>query len=400
MDDQRLRLGVAGPPEECCAVLAALTEPCCSGLAEVVALAASDRRDSLLLERLEELARKPSLYLRVEELLANETLHALVLASAPGQRPAHAAAALCHGCHVLVRSPPALTVRAAQRLLKTAEQNDRFVGVYRSGKFGRRAEILRWAVASRIFGNLSFAFDAAFGLPGAAPNLCVGGDPKNHNRTQGGGLLLVRSLRDLAFLRYVCGEVIDVSGTEAVLEPERIVGGLGGEVRGRFAVQAEDTAAALLRFANGAHGLYLRSWCGRGSTLEPTLCLWGTKGCVRDETLFKEGAKPEPLEELWKDRVGAAKLEALFPGGMTDPFVLELSAFLKTASAWKKEKKLPPNALREAVRDLALTWAVAEAHALGRRVSVAEVENLTVEQAQHDLNVRWKTTSRDPLRGV
>jgi len=390
MSSDTVRVGVAGNAREVVEILAGFRKTASSTDSVLVAVATADRRDPLLKEALGPFTPPPRAYLRLEELLANETIDALCLATALPLRHAHTVSAIYSGCHVLVRTPLALTVRGAARAVQAAGESERILAVYRSRRFEPRSQAARWLISNGVIGKLKYVDDTSFGRKGVSPNLCFAGDPKRHDRIHGGGVLLTEAVEDFAFLRYVCGDVVEAAAQEAALEPERIVRDDEGRVVQRFAVHAEDTLSVQFRLANGACGRYLRSWAGRGLTVPRRFRLWGTKGALENESLFMEKSAPCDLEEEWKERAGPGEIERLFPKGTTDPLALELVAFLNAVKSGGSGAF--PHGGREALRDLATVWAIGEAARAGRFVSVAEVENLAFENVQKELNARWKIT--------
>jgi predicted dehydrogenase len=393
MTSDRLRVALAGSADELVPLLAALRELGPALDAAVVALSAGDRKDPILRAELEHLDERPSLYLRLEEVLANETVHVVCIATPVPRRHAHAVASLYAGCHVLVKAPLALTVRGAIRAVESAQENDRILAVWNSGRFSREVQVLRWALSSQIVGRLQYVCDIAFGHAAISPNLCFGGDPKRHDRAHGGGLLLAEAVHDLAFLRFACGDIVEIAGHEMIVEPERLLRDASGAVAQRFACYGEDTVAAQLRFANGACGQYLRSWGGRGLLLDRRFNAWGSAGAIENGMVYPQRGDPCELESEWKERVGPGEIEKLFPGGVTDPLRLELLSFfsaLRSAEAGKPVS--PPHDGREALRDLATAWTAGEAARHGTRLTVSNVENLAVENAQKQLNARWNVS--------
>ena len=390
MASDSVRVGVAGNAREVFEILSGFRNTAPLTDSVLVAVASPDRRDPRLKEAFRDFASPPRVYLRLEELLANETIDALCLATPLPLRHAHAVSAVYGGCHVLVKTPLALTVRGALRAVEAAAESERILAVYRSRRFERHSQAARWAISNGIIGKLKYVDDTSFGREGVSPNLCFAGDPKRHDRIHGGGILLTEAVEDFAFLRYVCGDVVEAAAQEAALEPERIVRDADGRVVQRFAVHAEDTLAVQFRLANGACGRYLRSWAGRGLAVSRRLRLWGTEGALENELLRPEEGDPCALEEEWKERAGPGEIERLFPRGTTDPLALELFAFLNAIRSGASG--VSPHGGREGLRDLATAWAIGEAARAARFVSVAEVENLDFENAQKELNARWKIT--------
>ncbi|TWJ14009.1 Gfo/Idh/MocA family protein [Geobacter argillaceus] len=135
------------------------------------------------------------------------------------------------GVHMLVEKPIADTVEAAQTLVEAAERAgvELLVGHHR-----RYNPIIRKArdiIQSGGIGRLT-----------AVTGQCLMQKPENYfdmawRRQAGGGPVLINMIHDIDNLRFVCGEIATVQAVSS------------NAVRG-FAV--EDTAAAIIGFANGA----------------------------------------------------------------------------------------------------------------------------------------------------
>lgn len=388
---QRTRVALTGRAAELLPLLERLEALAPAHSLAVAAVATQDQRDPALRAALGRLSPAPEVYLRTEEALASVGTDVFLVASSLVQRHAHVRAALASGCHVLAAAPLALTVRAAAGCVTAAEDAGRALAVYGSGRFSLDVHMLKWAAGSGIIGDPTYVLDIAFGAEETSPNLCARGDPALHERLRGGGLLLVRAVGDCALLRFAVNDIVEVSGHEACLEPERIARGPDGRVRARFACSAADTIAAQFRFANGAAGVYTRSWAGRGTTLPPRRTVWATRGAVDDDSLFLHTGARRSLQEEWKAHLTPVELERLFPGAVTDSLTLELLSFLTSVARWDSGPKTAmPHHGGQALRDLATAWAIAESNTTGRRMTVQEVESLAAEEAQRDLNAHIK----------
>ncbi len=391
MAPPRTRVALAGRSTELLPLLDRLQALADAHSLAVAAVATQDQRDPALRAALERLSPAPEVCLRTEEVLTSIGADVFIVASPLVQRHAHVRAALASGCHVLAAAPLALTVRAAAGCVAAAEAAGRALAVYDSGRFSLDVHMLKWATGSGIIGDPAYVLDIAFGAEETSPNLCARGDPALHERLRGGGLLLARAVHDCALLRFAVNDIVEVSGHEACLEPERIARGPDGRVRARFACSAADTIAAQFRFANGAAGVYTRSWAGRGTTLPHRRTVWATRGAVDNDALFLDTGARRSLQEEWKAHVTPVEVERLFPRAVTDPLALELSSFFAALARWDRGLQTAmPHHGREALRDLATAWAIAESGARGRRLAVQEVESLAAEDAQRDLNAHIK----------
>jgi 1,5-anhydro-D-fructose reductase (1,5-anhydro-D-mannitol-forming) len=385
------RVALAGRAPELLPLLARLRTLADAHALALVAVATPDQRDQTLRAELASRHGAAEVRLRPEEILTAVGIDAFIVASPLAQRHAHVGAALASGCHVLASAPIGMTVRAAARCVAAAEENNRLLAVTNSDRFALEAQMLRWAVGSGIVGELKYVLDFAFGADGISPNICIAGDPALHDRLRGGGALLARAVHDCALLRFACGDIVEVAGHDARLEPERIVRAPDGRVLQRFAASADDTLGAQFRFACGAIGQYVRSWAGRGTILPARRTLWAARGAVDGETIHQDGAAPRNLQEAWKTHVSPIEVERLFPRGVVDPLALELASFFNALARWERGPQTAvPHHGREALRDLACAWAIAESGRCGRRLAVQDVESLAVEEAQRDLNAHLK----------
>ncbi len=385
-----LRVALTGDAQECIRLLAALQSLPGSRAVHCCAIATKQRNDRGLRNALQHYRPEPPLYLRVEELLENETVDAFLIAAPLPERHRAVQAALYAACHVLVRFPQALTVRAAAAMQRVASENRRMLAVYDTCFFSKHALMLRWAVQEKIIGRLQFVLDTQFGNRMLSPNRCSEGGAKGHDLKHGGGILFRNAMHDFSFFRFVFGDIIDVQGQHQILERERVIPGADGGVQQRFSCKAEDTVGAQLRFANNASGVYLRSWCGRPPLQEHAFCVWGDRGTIRDKELFPEGHDPVLLEEEWKKNIGSKQLAARFPGNITDPLLLELISFFTAVHQAGDNRSIQlVHSAHNTLRDLAAAWAAAESHATGKRLLVSEIESLKTENIQKTINERW-----------
>ncbi len=178
-------------------------------------------------------------------------------------------------------------------------------------------------------------------------------------REAGGGPVLINAIHDIDCLRMVCGEIESVQATTA------------NAVRG-FPV--EDTAAAVLRFANGALGTLIVSdsaatpWNWELSSrenpvypgeTEDCFLLTGTRGGLAIPTLhhwsYDHGAWMDPLT-----RRTLAVTRA-------DPYPRQLHHFARVI----RREEAPLIDAAEGARTLAATLAIVESAKTGRPVAVS-----------------------------
>src|SRR4051794_14552906 len=80
----------------------------------------------------------------------------------------------------------------------------------------------------------------------------------------------------------------------------------------------------------GAIGQLSFSFAGHGEMLAPNgPILYGTKGCIKGESVLLDGQSGTTLDEHFAQH-GAAQADALFPRGMSDAFGLLIGDWLRS----------------------------------------------------------------------
>jgi predicted dehydrogenase len=178
-------------------------------------------------------ARGIDWYADHRELLEETQPDGLIVASPNALHLAMALDCIEHGMPALVEKPVTDTVMAAQELLRATKRSGVPVLVGHHRRHNPRIKAIRDAIAAGQIGQLT-----------AVVGLWLLKKPDDYfdvawRREPGGGPVLINLVHDLDNLRFICGEIVHVQALTS------------NKARG-FAV--EDTAALLLRFANGALG--------------------------------------------------------------------------------------------------------------------------------------------------
>lgn len=246
--------------------------PVASALAgsDVATLKAVHDRDPALARDLGEQWGVPCLD-GLDEVLADPALQAVYIAV-----PHQALAPLAHraleaGKHVLVEKPMALTLADADALIALADTRGLALGVFYEMRHTTAHQQARDLVQAGVLGNitavrLQTVIDKSpdywqRGLSGRSIS------PWRASKAQaGGGVVLMNTSHGLDALRFITGlEVVSVSAQIDTWVP---------------GVEVEDTAAATLRFNNGAIGsLFAGAHLAGGG--DESCDLYGTQGQLR-----------------------------------------------------------------------------------------------------------------------
>jgi len=296
-------------------------------------------------------------YPGIEALLDAERPAGAIIA-VPNQ--AHVAAGLAciaRGIPILVEKPIADSVAEARRLVETAER----AGIPTlTGHHRRHNPIMRRAA--------DLIADGGLGRIVAVNGLWLSRKPEDYfnvtwRREPGGGPVLINAIHDIDCLRMLCGDVVSVRAATS------------GATRG-FPV--EDTAAAVLSFANGAIGTLLVSdtaagpwsweWGSRENParpFEPENCyvIAGTRGSLALPSL--QFRWYEPGHENWDLAMTQQRLHV----ALEDAYFEQMRNFVAVI----RGSEPPRISGRGGLETLATTLAITEAGRTGATVTVSDM---------------------------
>ena len=172
-------------------------------------------------------------FFSLADLLSNEVIHGIVLATPNQIHMEQAKNCIDVGIPVLIEKPIADTVQAAKSIVDAGISNNVPILV---GHHRRYSSIVRQAKLAINSGKL--------GRLVSAHSTCWFHKPKEYfsqswRRRPGAGPVYINLIHDLDLMLHFCGDVVYVQAMES------------NSVRGNF---VEDTAVVMLRFSNGALG--------------------------------------------------------------------------------------------------------------------------------------------------
>ncbi len=260
------------------------------------------------------------------------------------------------GVPALIEKPVTDSVSTAQRLCAAVKRTGVPMLVGHHRRHNPNVKAAREAVAAGTLGRLT-----------AVTGLWLLKKPDDYfevawRREPGGGPLLINLIHDIDSLRFICGEITEVQALTASM------------VRG-FPV--EDTAALLLRFANGALGTMVVS--------DATPSPWSWELTSGENAAYPKQDQPcyilagssaslsVPNMELWSypqnpgwhAPLACASVEL----AQFDPLVEQLRHFLSLIAGHEQ----PLISVEDAMGTLAVIEAVSEAARTGRTVSPGRI---------------------------
>jgi predicted dehydrogenase len=236
-------------------------------------------------------------------LLASPDIDAVSICTPSGAHLEPALAAAAAGKHVMIEKPLEVTTERVDRVITACREADVALGAIFPRRFQDPSRALKAAIDAGRFGRLVLG-DVAIKWYRTQEYYDQGGW-RGTWKLDGGGALMNQGIHGIDLLQWLLGGVSSVAAFTATLAHERI--------------EVEDTAAAAIRFGNGALGAIegtTGSWPGAKIRIE----IGGSKGSavLEDETILAwRFDKEEPDDEEIRRRFGPR--EGLSGGGAGDP---------------------------------------------------------------------------------
>ena len=297
-----------------------------------------------------------------------------------------AAEAFAQGKDVLSQKPLAITVDAARRMCEEAEARNLVLGVFENMRNKPPTRQLKWLFESGRAGRLQMIL---VGIIGAwwAPNRIVAETPWRHRKAEAGGISLDMGVHLFHLVRYLGGNIRNISGRTAVIEPERVTLDAQGREINRVPCDADDIFFADYETENGVAGNLCASWCGHGEAtkLGQGQVFYGAQGRVTGNEVTLDGGACEHLASLYRRECDSAMHAKWFPLCLEDAFALNQYDWLEAV----RQRREPETSGRVGLLDLAAAFAILESAHAGRRVDLAEVLNGELSGYQQPIRERF-----------
>ena len=216
-------------------------------------------------------------YVDYKEMLKNEKLDLVAIATESGKHASIALDCIKAGCNVIIEKPIALSIKDVDDIIKTADEYGVCVSVCHQNRFNKSILKIREAIDQNRFGKL---------LYGTAHIRWNRGEDYYKQALwrgtweQDGGALMNQCIHNIDLLVWMLGSEIE----EIFAYTDQLC---------HDYIEAEDIGIALIKFKNGSYGiiegttdLYLKN-------LKETLYIFGEKGTV------KAGGKSVNILEEW-----------------------------------------------------------------------------------------------------
>jgi 1,5-anhydro-D-fructose reductase (1,5-anhydro-D-mannitol-forming) len=300
------------------------------------------------------------------------------------------------GKHVLFEKPMAISVRAGGRMVEEARARGLSLGIAEVVRYLEGVRAAKFAIDAGVIGDIQMWIAGGMGSLDWSPDRIISKTAWRHKKLEaGGGPALDGAVHRFHEIRYLCGEVDEISALAPRFEPVRVTKDDAGQITDTVKNEVEDAYFAQFRLRGGAVGILFGGPAGHG---EPTSMgegpvIYGTKGCLKlirvfphvvDGTVILDGGHRSSAVERFGDAPAELK-ERWFPRGIKDGFALEALDFLRSIETGTPMESSGD----EGLRDLTCAFAILESATVNRPVRIADVTLGQVRAYQREIDEHY-----------
>ena len=231
-----------------------------SGRARIVAVC------DMVEERAKEAAEKVGgvpFFTSLDEMLEKTEADAAIIGTPSGMHPANAITCARRGLHVVSEKPMAITLEAADEMIKACDEAGVKLFVIKQNRLNRTVQLLKHAIDKGRFGRIYFAQANVFWT---RPQSYYDQAKWRGTWELDGGAFMNQASHYVDMIHWLVGEVDSVQATTATMARR---------------IETEDTGAAVLRFRNGAIGSISVTMLTHPKNLEGSITILGETGTVK-----------------------------------------------------------------------------------------------------------------------
>jgi len=238
----------------------------------------------------------------INAFLADKNIDIVTIGTPSGLHLDGAVAAARAGKHIIVEKPLEITIARCDKIIAEAKANKVKVATVFPSRYHAPSKIVKKAIEDGRLGKIVLA-DAQIKWY-RSQEYYDSGKWRGTWNLDGGGALMNQGIHAIDLLQWLMGDVKEVFAHTATLAHERI--------------EVEDTAAAVLKFANGAIGV-IQGTTGAYPGFLKKIEICGSKGSItmeEENLLTWKFAEELPEDEEIRKKHGSATLTG---GGASDP---------------------------------------------------------------------------------
>lgn len=329
----------------------------------------------------------PSVHDDWRAMLEADDVDAVLILAPVGLHHEIALDCLAAGKHVLIEKPFTISVQAAHLVVDEAEKRGLIVGVAESLRYVESVRASKWVIEQGTIGDPQMWISGGVGGEWSPDKIVARTAWRHQKLLGGGGGTIDVGVHLFHLIRYLMGPVAEISAYTRQFEPERFETDAFGTVINRVRNEVEDAFFANLRFESGAIGTTFSSWGGHGSAsgFGKGSTVYGSAGSLQGDDISLDDGYHGTAGEVFTRGASPELRQGFFPGGVRDPFALEMLDFLGAIAS-----STPMEASgKEGLFDLATSFTVLESATANRPVSVADVVDGKITAYQDEINQHY-----------
>jgi len=234
------------------------------------------------------------------------------------------------GKHVMLEKPMAVTVNACKKIVDAARANNVRLAVAEVVRFDVGTRVAKWAIENGYIGEPQMIVQnnvfARKPLVSSSPTTSKASTEVHWRQSKllgGGGVFFDMGVHHFDAIRYLCGEVEEVSG---------LIRTMGQTENAADHPIVDDTYFCHFKLEKGAIGIISFSTAGHGesSSIDGGRVIYGSKGCLKGDMIITDNGERMLFSDILKHEIPDSMKEKYFPGGITEWFALETLDWLRS----------------------------------------------------------------------
>lgn len=289
------------------------------------------------------------------------------------------------GKHILVEKPLAVSMKAGHLMLDEATKRGLVFSVAEPVGYRANDRAARWVMQNELIGKPQMVFTGNIGGYWS-PDKIVAETPWRHQKLDaGGGVIIDLGPHRFHYLRILLGELDEIGGMAATIEPQRVQRDAEGNVIRSVENNADDLGTSNMRFKNGASGSMFFCWAGHGAASGMPMAVYGTKGSMIGGEVTLDNGDKFKVVDRFEQELSPEQKEKFFPFGMTNGFALEQYDWIRAITTGSPSE----TSGEEGLRDLAASFAILESSLKGCTVKVDDVYSGKIDEYQRPINEHY-----------
>ncbi len=323
--------------------------------------------------------KKPRVYTSIDDFLSNENVDAVDICLPHNLHHTVATRFLEEGIDVIIEKPLGITMRAAKLILESAQKNKRILAVAENYRRSIDNRAIWWVIHKELIGKprIVIWYEAGWNP--------VPWGWREDKFVAGGSWVFDGGVHLADLDRFQLGkEAVKVYAVAKLYEP----------VKMGVKITVDDMTMAIIKYEDNIVAQWLWTRVAPASHLSNRV-IYGSKGAVsREWVRIVENAEIKEIgirylrEKMLNDLDEETK-KRWFPANLYhNTFATELYDFYTAIT----ERSKPEVDGLEAYKDMAIPLAFYESSYLDKPVYVKDIENLTIENYQKEINEKLNIT--------